>query len=145
MADAKLSELTAVSSAAGSDELYLVHSGASKRITVANVFATVATPVSFGDTIAITDTNTVSSSSAIPITTNITYLSGFTAAGACTIGNGAAGQLKIIIMTANSGSHTVTLSGNNVSGTITFNSVGDSATLIYTSSKWYFIGGSATV
>lgn len=145
MADAKLSELAAVSTAVAADLLYLSHSGASKKITVANLFATVDTPVSFGDKIAITDTNTVTTPSAITIATNITYLNNFSANGACTLNDGTTGQLKIIIMIGNSGSRTVTLDGANISNAITFNSVGDSATLIYTNSKWYFIGGSATV
>ena len=41
MADAKLSELTAATTAAGTDSLYLVQSSASRKITVANLFADV--------------------------------------------------------------------------------------------------------
>ena len=55
MADAKLSELTAATTAAASDTLYLVQSSTSKKITVANFFASVATPVVFTDKIQIQD------------------------------------------------------------------------------------------
>ena len=50
-------------------------------------------------------------------------------------------------MTSNSGSHTVQLGGANVANTISFDAAGESATLLYDTglSKWYFIGGSATV
>mgnify|MGYP000400969737 CR=1 FL=1 len=46
MADAKLSELTAATSAAGTDVLYTVQGSDSKKTTVATLFADVATPVS---------------------------------------------------------------------------------------------------
>jgi hypothetical protein len=42
MADNKLSQLTAASSAAASDLLYLVQSSTSKRITVSNLFSSAA-------------------------------------------------------------------------------------------------------
>ena len=46
MADQKLSDLTAASSAAAADTLYVVQGGTSQKITVANLFADVDTPVS---------------------------------------------------------------------------------------------------
>ena len=145
MADAKLSELTAATSAAASDVLYVVSGSSSNKITVANLFANVATPVSFSDTIAITDTNTQTAPGAIILTTNITYLSNFSASGNCTLAAGVDGQIKIVIMTANTGGHTVTLQDSTIANDIAFTAAGHSATLLYTNSKWYFIGGTATV
>ena len=145
MADAKLSELTAVTAAAGTDVLYTVQGSDSKKTTVATLFADVATPVSFSDTIAITDTNTQTAPGTIILTTNITYLSNFSASGNCTLEAGVDGQIKIVIMTANTGGHTVTLQDSTIANDIYFDAAGETATLLYTNSKWYFIGGTATV
>ena len=146
MADQKLSELTAATSIASTDTTYLVSGGASKQITMANLFASVPTPVSFDDKISITDTDTMTAAGAISVTTNITYLSNPTATGTLTIPVGTEGQIKIIIMTSNSAGNTLTLDDSDLGhDTITFSAVGDTATLIYTSSKWYMIGGTATV
>lgn len=60
MADAKVSELTAATTADAADELYVVQSSASKKMTVATLFADVATTVKFSDKIAIADSETLS-------------------------------------------------------------------------------------
>jgi hypothetical protein len=145
MADAKLSELTAATSAAGTDVLYTVQGSDSKKTTVATLFADVATPVSFSDKISITDTNTQTGPGAISLTTNITFLSNFDSSGNCTLADGTEGQLKIVIMTANTGAQTVTLQDSTIQNDISFDAAGETATLLYTNSKWYFIGGTATV
>ena len=44
MADSKVSDLTAATSAAGADQLYLVQSSTSKSITAANLFGYINTP-----------------------------------------------------------------------------------------------------
>lgn len=147
MADSKLSELAAATAAAAADTTYLVQSSTSKKITVANLFGNVATPVQFTDSIQIGDHNTMTAVGAIGVDYNVTYISDPSAGGTCSIGTGTDGQIKIIIMTSNSGGHTVQLSGANVANTISFDAAGESATLLYDTglSKWYFIGGSATV
>lgn len=147
MADSKLSELAAATAAAAADTTYLVQSSTSKKITVANLFGNVATPVQFTDSIQIGDHNTMTAVGAIGVDYNVTYISDPSAGGTCSIGTGTDGQIKIIIMTSNSGGHTVQLSGANVANTISFDAAGESATLLYDTglSKWFFIGGSATV
>lgn len=45
MADQKISELTSATSAAGADLVHIVQGGSNKKITVANLFANVKTPV----------------------------------------------------------------------------------------------------
>jgi hypothetical protein len=147
MADSKVSELTAATSAAGADSLYLVQSSTSKSITVANLFATVSTPVQFTNTVQIGDHQTMTAAGAISPNYNVTYINDPSGAGACSIGTGLDGQIHIVIMSSNSGGHSLTLSGANVQGTITLDAAGDSATLLYDTglSKWYFIGGSATI
>ena len=49
-------------------------------------------------------------------------------------------------MSSNTGGHSVTVSGANVSGTITLDSAGETALLIYDTglSTWWMIGGTAT-
>ena len=147
MADSKLSELTAATSAASADTTYLVQSSTSKQITVANLFGAIATPARFTDAICIQDHDSISAVGAIAVTSNVTYISDPSGGGTCSIGTGTDGQVKIIIMTSNSGGHTVQLGGSNVANTISFDAAGESATLLYDTglSKWYFIGGSATV
>jgi len=145
MADAKLSELTAVSAAAGTDVFYTVRGSESNKMSVATLFADVATPVSFSDTIAITDTNTMNAVGEIITTTNVTYISNVSNGGNCSIGTGVDGQVKIVIMTANIGGHVVTLQGSNIANDIAFDAAGETATLLYTNGTWYFIGGTATV
>ena len=147
MADSKLSELTAATTAAAADSTYLVQSSTSKQITVANLFGAIATPARFTDAICIQDHDTITSVGAIAVTSNVTYISDPSGGGTCSIGTGTDGQIKIVIMTSNSGSHTIQLSGSNVANTISFDAAGESATLLYDTglSMWYFIGGSATV
>src|SRR6056300_1823170 len=145
MADAKLSELTAVSTAAGTDVFYTVRGSESNKMSVATLFADVATPVSFSNTIAITDTNTMNAVGEIITTTNVTYISNVSNSGNCSIATGVDGQVKIVIMTANIGGHVVTLQGPNIANDIAFDAAGETATLLYTNGTWYFIGGTATV
>jgi hypothetical protein len=146
MADQKLSELTAATSIASTDTTYLVTGGASKQITMANLFATVPTPVKFDDKISIGDTDTMTAAGAISLTSNITLLSNPGIDGTLTIGSGTSGQIKILIMTSNTSSKTLILDDSDLAhDTITFSAVGDTATLIYTNSLWYMIGGTAAV
>ena len=144
MADAKLSELTAATTAAASDSTYLVQSATSKKITIANLFGTIATPAVFSDKIQIKDTDTQTTSGAIVVTTNITFLNNPDTSGNMSLAAGSDGQIKLIIMTSNTGGHTLTLTGSNVEGNVAFDAAGETATMIYTNSKWYMIGGTAS-
>jgi len=146
MADSKVSELPAVTVVNPTDSLYVVQGSESKKATVAQVFADVATPASFSDTVAVTGSETLTSAGVISVTKNITLISSPSSAGNFTIAAGVDGQIKYIVMIANGGSHTMALVDSQLGhNSVTFASEGDTATLIYTSSKWYFIGGTATV
>jgi hypothetical protein len=125
----------------------LVQSGASKSITNAALFGAIATPAVFNDKISIGDHDTITAAGALNLTTNVTWINDVSAAGTCTLAAGSDGQIKIIIMSSNSGGHTVTLSNSNTANSISFSSAGHSATLLYDTglAKWYFIGGTATV
>ena len=147
MADSKVSDMTAATSAAGADQLYFVQSSTSKSITAAALFGGIATPTVFNDRVVIGDHDTITAAGVISVDTNVTFINDPSGAGACTIGAGTDGQIKIIIMSSNTGGHNITLGGSNVASGITWNASGNSATLLYDAglTKWYFIGGSATV
>lgn len=147
MADSKLSELTAATTAAATDTAYLVQSSVSKQITVANLFGNVSTPVQFTNSIQVGDHNTITAAGAISTDYNVTYINDPSGGGTCSIGAGLDGQIIIIIMSSNSGGHTIQVSGANVAQTISLDAAGESATMLYDTglSKWFFIGGSATV
>ena len=141
----KFSELTAATAAAGADTLAIVQGTDSKKLTVASLFADISTPVKFNDKIKIGDENVMTALGTVVTTTNITLLSNLDSAGNLSINDGDPGQVKIIVMVSNSGGHTITIQGANVNNDISFDAAGESATLLYTNSKWYFIGGTATV
>ena len=146
MADQKLSELTSVSGAAASDTLYIVKDSASSKITFANLVATIPTPVAFTDKVTIGDIETLTSPGSVGITTNITYLNNFSSGGNLSIGTGTEGQIKIIIMTSNTGGFTVDLDDSDVQhDLIRFTEAGHTATLLCANSKGFMIGGTATV
>ena len=146
MADSKVSELTAATTVAAADQFYLVQSSTSKKLTAANLFANVATPVSFSDKINIAGTaQTLTGAGTISTASTITLLNPGSS-GTLDIGYGTEGQIKILIMIANSSAYTLTLEDSQLGHTsIRFDAVGETATLIYTNSKWYCIGGTATV
>lgn len=145
MADQKISELTAATSTENTDKLVLARSTANNQITVANFFSEVATPVSFSDKVSLTGDETVTGAGAVSVATNLTYLVNPSSGGTLTIAAGVEGQIKVIIMTSNTSAQTLTLDDSDLAqDTIVFDAAGDSATLIYTNSKWYMIGGTAT-
>ena len=93
------------------------------------------------------DNNTITAAGAISTDYNVTYINDPSGGGTCSIGAGLDGQIIIIIMSSNSGGHTIQVSGANVAQTISLDAAGESATMLYDTglSKWFFIGGSATV
>ena len=84
---------------------------------------------------------------AVSLTTTATYFT-TTGAATATLAAGSTGQIKTIMMLADSGDMvlTVTNAGWKSSGTgsITFNDIGDAVTLQYINSKWFCIGNNGT-
>lgn len=146
MADSKVSELASATSAGGSDVLYLVQSNTSKKITIANLFGDISNPTLTGNVVVGGTPQTLSAPGIISITTPITHLSVDGVGGTLQIPQGSSGQIKVLTMTASQGG-TYTLSTSNIAGNanVSFNNVGDTATMLFTSSKWYVIGGTANV
>jgi len=66
------------------------------------------------------------------------------AAETATLAAGTDGQVKVFAMAADSGDMVITVTNagwkTSGTGTITFDTIGDACTLLYTNSKWYVIG-----
>lgn len=150
MADSKVTAMQAATDANSADVLYLVKPTTSPydyKITIANLFGGIPSPVVLEDKLVFGGTpQTVSAAgAAISITTNVTKITSPDNTGTLTIADGVDGQIKTIIMVSNTGNHTLSITSNIGHSSIAFNSVGDTATLMFMGTVWYFIGGTATV
>lgn len=145
MADSKISELTSATSIGVSDLLYVVQSNTSKKVTAGTLFANAANVVFSGNINLDTTVQLLSSPGAIDIKKQITHLNADATGGLLTIPPGTNSQLKIIVMIANAGGTYYLTSNIANSGNIIFNNVGDTATLLYTDSKWFVTGGTASI
>jgi hypothetical protein len=139
MADKKITALTDLGSGIASEDLLHVIDDPSgnpvnKKISVANFFNNVPTFIALDDTVQVVDTTT----EAVNATSSISHIDTVTAgsAHAGALANGTNGQIKIITMIADGGNSVVTPANANGFSTITFADVGDTATLIFTGSKW---------
>lgn len=145
MADSKVSELTAATSVGGSDTLYLVQSSTSKKVTVAKFFENAANVTLSGNINIGGTVQSLAAPGLISLTTPITHLTSDASGGALAINQGTSGQTKYLVMIGDGGGN-YTLSANVAgSGTITFDTIGDTAQLLFTSGKWYMVGGTANV
>jgi hypothetical protein len=116
------------------------------KVTIANLFGGIPSPVVLEEKFALGGTpQTLSSPGAISITANVTTITSPSANGELTIADGVDGQFKTIIMVSNSGSRTLSITNNIGHSSIVFNGAGDTATLMFQGTLWYFIGGTATV
>ena len=156
MADKKITALTDLGNAIASEDLIHViddptGTPVNKKISVANLFNNIPTYIALDGT-----AQSITGSVAPNTTTSITLvdLSGVststTATG--TLGDGTNGQVKIIVMTTapSSGSTynvTVTNWGSTATGSaqLQFNAIGESATCLFTNSKWYVIASNGSV
>jgi len=85
----------------------------------------------------------LAASTAASLTKTTSYFSTDTAETA-TLAAGSDGQIKVFAMVADTGDMVITVSNagwkSSGTGTITFDTIGDACTLMYTSSKWFCIG-----
>ena len=146
MADSKVSELTSATSAGGSDVLYLVQSNTSKKITVANFLGNAGNVTLTGNINIGGTPQSLGAPGIISLTTPITHLAVDAVGGTLQIPQGTNGQTKILVLTAAAGG-TYTINNANVAGNanIGFDNIGDTASMLFTNSKWYVIGGTANV
>ena len=145
MADSKVSDLTAASSASSSDLLYLVQSGTSKKITVANLLNSAAN-ANLSSRITISGQETLDAGGTVSTSVPITLLSGGGILSNLGIANGNNGQIKIITFNTTTGG-SFELNTGNIAGnaTVQFKREGDSALLIFLQTHWHVIGGTANV
>ena len=86
----------------------------------------------------LTSVNTLTGAGAVSLTTTTTLLV-TTGAHNLTLANGAPGQIKVITMRTRVGDATLTPTALEGGLTLTFNSVGDTVTLVYNGAKWAII------
>lgn len=142
----KVSELTAASSIGRSDLLYVAQSNNSKKVTAATLFDNTLDPTLKGNVSLDSSVQILASPGIIDVTKPVTQLSVSASNGTLTIPAGIkANQIKILIMTTSSGG-TYTISSNIANNAnVLFTDVGDTATLMYNSNKWFVIGGTASI
>jgi hypothetical protein len=98
---------------------------------------------SFQNPVYMASSEDVADAAAMDLTKAVSY---FTTGGAetATLAAGVEGQVKYLAMVGDSGDMVVTVTNAgwkaSGTGTITFDDIGDSATLLYTNSKWYAVG-----
>ena len=85
----------------------------------------------------------LAASSAASLTKTTSYFT-TSAAETATLAAGSDGQVKVFAMVADGGDMVITVTNagwkSSGTGTITFDTIGDACTLMYTSSKWFCIG-----
>ena len=140
MADKKITALSDLGAAIASEDLLHVIDDPSgnpvnKKISVANVFNNIPTYIALDDTVQVVDTTT----EAVNVTSSISHLNTTAGAHAGALADGTNGQIKIITMITDGGNSVVTPTNANGFSTVTFADVGDTATLIFTGSKWNII------
>ena len=147
MADSKVSDLIAATSVGGSDQLYLVQSTTSKSVTANVLYSSIDNPIVKGNIVVGDTRQSLGAPGIISNTLPITLLSVGGTDGVLTIHPGKEdGQIKIILTTAAAGG-TYYINRSNIAGNanVQFDSIGDSATLMYQDADWYMIGGTANV
>ncbi len=145
MADSKVSELVSATSVGGSDQLYIVQSSTSKKVTTAVLFANAANVVLKGNINLDTTVQLLASPGTIDITKQITHLSADASGGTLVLPTGTDKQIKILAMISSSGGTYRVLANVANSANVVFDNVGDTATLLYTNNKWFVIGGTASL
>ena len=148
MADTKVTAMNPATSVNPTDVLYLVKPTTpfDHKVTIANLFGGIPVPVVLEDDLILGGAvQTMTSAGAISITTLVTRITSPDGAGTLTIPDGTDGQIKVVVMTSNNANHALTINTNIGHSSIVFNGPGDTATLMFLSGNWYFLGGTATV
>lgn len=145
MADSKVSDLTSATTVAGSDILYLVQAGTSKKVTINNLYNNAAN-INLNGIVKITGSEVVNAGSDIGLSKPITKLEGGSILSGVGIANGVEGQLKIITFNQRT-SGSFQLNTGNIAGNVRINflRLGDTAMLIFIDNKWHLLGGTANV
>jgi hypothetical protein len=147
MADSKVSALTAATSVGGSDQLYLIQSSASKSVTADVLYSSISNPTITGNVVIGDTRQNLNSPGVISNILPVTLLTVGGTDGVLSIHPGVEdGQVKIILTTAAAGG-TYYINRANIAGNanVQFDTIGDTATLMYQGNDWFMIGGTANV
>lgn len=147
MADSKVTDFSAATSVNSADVLYLIQGTADKKISISTLLANLPNSLTkFSGLIALAfnGAQTLAGSGTIQTTQTLTLISNTGTTSSLGINDGLyEGQIKVIMCTSASANSTIT---SNIKATsITFNSAGDTALLVWYGSDWWVLGGTATV
>ena len=147
MADKKITALTDLGTALASGDLFHVvddpaGTPINKKVSTENVFNNIPTWIGLKQAVQ-TITADGSTTTDVNITTSVTSINATSATHTCGLGDGADGQIKIIMNVSTSGTNAITITPTNLRGgtTLTLNAVGETVMLLFKNSRWNVIGG----
>ena len=147
MADKKITALSNLGDSLASADLFHVvddptGTTVNKKIAAEDVFNNIPSWLGLKQT-SQAGTADGSTTIAINVTTAITEINATSALTACSLADGAYGQVKTVINTSTSNTNVVTITPSNLRGytNVLLNAPGETVTLLFKNSNWNIIAG----